>query len=367
MSERETPASPYAELPPRNFWRHGVANQHMAEIDDLYRPKFEITKDMAIVTAGSCFAQHIARNFRARGYNVLDGEPTPLGMPADVASKYGFGMYSLRYGNIYTSRELWQMWQEALGRFEPACPVWEKDGAYYDAFRPNIEPDGLASAELVAESRHRHLRRMFKTYRQADVFVFTFGLTETWEHIETGTIYPTAPGTIAGSYDPSRFRFKNLTFNETYNDFLRFRLELKKRKPDVKFLVTVSPVPLTATADEHHVLTASTYSKSVLRAVAGQLAEQHDDIDYFPSYEIVTAPSSRGFFFESNMRNVSSTGVRMVMDLFFAAHGASVSTETATPTGGSKSAPSVGPAAGPPRSTTEDDTVCEDALLEAFA
>lgn len=43
-----------------------------------------------------------------------------------------------------------------------------------------------------------------------DVFVFTLGLTEGWEAVEDGTMFPMAPGTVAGSYDPTGYRLRNL-------------------------------------------------------------------------------------------------------------------------------------------------------------
>jgi hypothetical protein len=36
--------------------------------------------------------------------------------------------------------------------------VWEKDGRFYDPFRPNIEPDGFASAEEMENSRQACIR-----------------------------------------------------------------------------------------------------------------------------------------------------------------------------------------------------------------
>ena len=42
-----------------------------------------------------------------------------------------------------------------------------------------------------------------------------------------------------------------------------------RRTPKLRILLTVSPVPLTATAGDDHVLLATTYSKSVLRAGRG--------------------------------------------------------------------------------------------------
>ena len=66
----------------------------------------------------------------------------------------------------------------------------------------------------------------------------------------------------------------------------RYRLH-----PDpLRVVLTVSPVPLTATASDRHVLVANTYSKAVLRAVAEELYLESPYIDYVPSFELVTNP-----------------------------------------------------------------------------
>jgi hypothetical protein len=64
------------------------------------------------------------------------------------------------------------------------------------------------------------------------------------------------------------------------------------------------------------VLVATTETKSILRAVAGQLATNNAHIDYFPGYELVNSPIFKGIFFEPNQRNVNPYGVNYVMDIF---------------------------------------------------
>jgi len=49
----------------------------------------------------------------------------------------------------------------------------------------------------VRRHRERHLKRVREVFSQAQIFVFTFGLTEAWVERRSGTVYPTAPGTIA--------------------------------------------------------------------------------------------------------------------------------------------------------------------------
>ncbi|MES2303044.1 MAG: GSCFA domain-containing protein, partial [Pseudomonadota bacterium] len=79
---------------------------------------------------------------------------------------------------------------------------------------------------------------------------------------------------------------------------------------------TVSPVPLVATAENRHALVATTYSKSVLRVVAEEVARTDSRVEYFPSYEIITGSYSRGRYFESDLRSVTPEGVAHVMRVF---------------------------------------------------
>jgi hypothetical protein len=353
-------ASPYEDLSPEKFWKTGVSQQHPLTITGLYHRRFEIRRSDRIATGGSCFAQHVAHHLRTRKFSVFDAEPAPAGLPDPIAQKFGYRLYSGRYGNIYTAHQFLQLLQEAYGEFQPAHPVWERDGRYFDAFRPSVEPQGLASAELVMSHRVWHLERVRQIVEGASIFVFTFGLTEAWIDKYTGTVYPTAPGTIAGSFDSAIYEFKNYSYDDVFNDFVAAREMMKWRNPKLKFLLTVSPVPLTATASNNHVLVATTYSKSVLRAVAGRLYELYEDVDYFPSYEIIVSPFTRGFFYEPNLRAVSKAGVEAVMRVFFKEHTAGQVNELPEEAATASTAPDHSP-------KSNDDVVCEEVLLEAFS
>lgn len=347
---------PYADLPGRAFWRSGVSETSALELQEIYRPRFPIPRDLPIAAAGSCFAQHIGRQFKERGYQFLDVEPPPPMLSEATRHAYGYDLYSARYGNIYTIRQMRQLLERAAGRFEPVEPVWETDGRFHDPFRPSVEPHGVDSAEEVLASARAHLAAVRRLVREARLLVFTFGLTEGWLHREDGSAFPTCPGTVAGSWDESRYTFHNFTFGEVMDDAEAVIGMLRREVPDMRFLFTVSPVPLTATAGGDHVLPATTYSKSVLRAVCGELRERHDFVDYFPSYELVSTHPMRAMFFAPNLRGVTPSGVRHVMGHFFSAHGGSDESEPAHQ-GGELEVPAA----------TDDDVVCEEGLLGAYA
>lgn len=346
--------SPYKDLPKRQFWRFAVAEDHVLSTRNFWRKKFVITLKDRIASAGSCFAQHISRRLLNSGYNFVDVEPAPRALPDNLHSRFGYATYSARYGNIYTASQLMQLADEAFGLGESLDYSWEKDGKFYDPLRPHVEPNGLGSHEEVMFHRRHHLKKVRQLFEGCDVFVFTLGLTEAWVCRKTGRTLPIAPGTIAGDYQPDLYKFKNYTHLEIKSDLIRF-MELiwsvqKTRR--CRFLLTVSPVPLTATATDNHVMVATMYSKSTLRSVAGELCDEYAEVDYFPSYEIIVSPWSRGIFFESNMRSIAAAGVDAAMRVFFLEHNLSTERKTVLAPGSSNQ--------------FDDDVVCEEALLEGF-
>ncbi len=310
--------NPYQGFAPRAFWRKAVGELSPFAIGGLWQPKFPVRPQHRIVTAGSCFAQHIGKALKARGYRWLDAEPAPSLMKPEDAQSFNYGIFSFRTGNIYTTRMLRQWMEQAFGAAPVPGEVWQRDGRFFDPMRPAIEPGGFASrAELNAARRATHAA-IRRAVEEADLFVFTLGLTESWANRETGLEYASCPGTAAGTYDEGKHVFVNHRPAAIEAD-LKAALEIMRAaNPALRVLLTVSPVPLTATASGGHVLPATTWSKSALRAVAGMVAEDHDFVDYFPSYEIITAPAFRGMFYAPNQRSVIPEGVDFVMRSFFA-------------------------------------------------
>ena len=88
-------------------------------------------------------------------------------------------------------------------------------------------------------------------------------------------------------------------------------------------------------------------AKATLRAAIDAFILTHEDADYFPSYEIVTSPVCGGPWFEANGRDIRPDGVDRVMQYFFGAHGIDRQVSAAE--------------------DHDDDPVCEDILLQAFA
>lgn len=312
--------NPYKTLPDKAFWRRAVADPAPADVDPVGTFELKITPETKVATAGSCFAQHIARHLRNSGYNYYVAEPGHPIVPESIRAQHNYGLFSARYGNIYTARQLLQLFERAFGTFEPIEDFWQEgERIFLDPFRPTTQPGGYISLEELHADREQHLAAVRTMFEQLDVFVFTLGLTECWRSKEDGAVFPLCPGVEGGKFDPKRFEFYNQPVEDVIGDLRRFREALLEVNPRASIVFTVSPVPLVATAEPGaHVLSATTYSKSVLRVAAETMRREFSNTHYFPSYEIITGQFNRGGYYAGDLRNVVERGVSHVMRLFMA-------------------------------------------------
>ncbi len=355
--------NPYENLPAEAFWRPAIADIDPLQISNIWKPKFRLNKKHNIATSGSCFAQHISKALIARGYNWLDGEPAPRGLSAESRTAFNYGIFSFRTGNIYTAALLKQWLRWALAGEPVPDEVWIKDGRFYDPFRPAIEPNGFISIEELQASRKDTLTAIAQVVSESRLFIFTLGLTEAWTNKQHAYVYPMCPGTVAGEFDASKHAFINYSYRQIQLDLRDSFNLIRRANPRCRFLLTVSPVPLTATASNQHVLVATTYSKSTLRAVAGDMANTRPDVDYFPSYEIITGFPFRAMFFKENLRSISTEGVDFVMNLFFSGLNDSGLNDKGPANSNSIPSNSTDDFASMPG---ENEVVCEEELLAAF-
>jgi hypothetical protein len=308
---------PYKSLPDGAYWRRAVAAKG-ADVDPLIGDFPRIGRTDKVATAGSCFAQHVAHHLAGSGFNYLVTEQAHPILDADAARAAGYGLYTARYGNIYTTLQLVQLVDRAYGRFEPAEDVWVgPDGkSVVDPFRPTIQPGGFVSEAEMRADRAQHLGHVRQALETLDLMVFTLGLTEGWVSRIDGAAFPLCPGVAGGTFDPTAHEFHNLRTAEVRAQIGGFVDRLRALNPGARLILTVSPVPLAASASGNHVLPATIYSKSALRAAAQEAAEDLDGVYYFPSYEIVTGPQARGRFFAEDLREVTEEGVEHVMRVF---------------------------------------------------
>jgi hypothetical protein len=300
--------------PGRAFWSRSVARDFSPDVV-ADPPPFRLGRQDSFMSAGSCFATNVRRSIVAAGlrYTVTE-RPHPI---VGAAGPDGFyDAYSARYGNIYTARQMAQLVDRALGAFTPAEDRWIDGGTWIDPFRPGLRHRARSDREFDLLTG-QHLACVRRAFQVSSVFIFTLGLTEAWVSRADGAVFPACPGTVSGEFDPDKHQFQNFGVDEVIGDLHRLVTQVRAINPSLKIILTVSPVPLVATATGRHVLVATTYSKSVLRVAADIAARSLPGVAYFPAYELVTGPQAAANAFQPDRRNVSEGAVESVMSAFF--------------------------------------------------
>jgi hypothetical protein len=304
---------PYNAAPQTAFWSKAVSTNF--DQDTLILTTSLIKSGERVSSAGSCFAANIVPYLESAGIEYVRRGGLPQSFDCNGKDNFSYSKFSAGYGNIYTVRAMTQLINRALGRFQPVEDRWHIAETVIDPFRPGLRWPATSDREFDILTR-QYLSEVLDVILASDVFVFTLGLTEAWLSKVDGAVFPACPGTVAGTYDPGRHYFKNFAASEVISDLHQLVRLLASLNSSIRVILTVSPVPLVATATTNHVLVATTYSKSVLRVAAGEIADCYESVCYFPAYEIITGPQAPFDYFKPDRREPSEIGIRAVMNVF---------------------------------------------------
>jgi hypothetical protein len=351
--EKEMQNNPYVNLPRERFWKSAIEDTTPLFHRSIYRKRFTISPNDKIATFGSCFARHIGGMLKSLRFSVLDCEPAPFWLNETDRNTYEYGIYSARYGNIYTVAQLLQLFRESFDG-DIKNIVWTKDGRYFDASRQTVVPEGYDNYNQVISNRRYHLDKVATVVSECDVVMLTLGLIEAWFDKKHNAVLPIAPGVISGEFDQAQHQPITYSFFDILRDLeevLSYFLRYRRSKSQLRVILTVSPVPITATHQNKHVFVANSESKSILRSVAEYLTQKHDWIDYFPALEIISNPALRGSLYKNNLRSISEDGVSLVMNSFVSEHSPFYSNPVFY---------------SPEVNSGKHGADCEEALIEAF-
>src|SRR3954471_23317686 len=96
--------NPYDDLPAFCFWSDAVSRCAPGAIDPFVRGE-KIDAQAKIATLGSCFAQHLSQHVARSGLTYFVPEDAPPGLDDAARRARGYGVFSARYGNVYTVRQ----------------------------------------------------------------------------------------------------------------------------------------------------------------------------------------------------------------------------------------------------------------------
>ncbi len=278
--------------------------------DDVFTvthaPKFALEMGSRFFCLGSCFARNIEEHLIYRGADVLSKRVVS---PAEEWPYRTNGFL-----NKFTTRSMLQeiRWLDSPPD-DPAALLTETAAGWRDL---QLAPElGTCSLERALERRAYLAQDYFPRLASADVLLMTLGLNEVWFD-SANDVYLNAPPPLWNvRREPERYTVKVTDVADNLDALLELRDRLKRLNPAMRIIVTVSPVPMGATFSGCDVAIANTRSKSTLRCAAEAFCAAHDDVDYFPSYEMVTL-SPRTEAYAADCLHVTDKVVSRVMAAF---------------------------------------------------
>jgi hypothetical protein len=271
-------------------------------------PKFKLRSDDKFFAIGSCFARGLENALIKRRIAVESAAPEFAKLQPANKEVTGLG-FTNKYNTFSILNELrWALDPEAVFPVESIAQVTES--TWSDPHTtPTLEPAGF---EETLE-RRRLIQTVTRRITDCRAVIITLGLVEVWRDLKANVYVNRTP---LLKIHPTRYEFHLTGFTENWHNLEATHALLSRHgHPDMRIVVTVSPVPLMATFSKMDVIVANTYAKSLLRAVAQQWAAAHDNVDYFPSYEIVQN-SDRSAIWEDDLRHVTPGGTEHIMELF---------------------------------------------------
>ncbi len=267
---------------------------------------FRFDRSAPIYAVGSCFARNVELSLEERGFNVasLPQPDSPLSQVAGGRSLFN------KYAPHAIEQELsWALHPDVTHPGDLAF-LRLKEDEYLDPHFGGSHIVPLPELQALRAAYNTHIQGI----KQCPVLIITLGLVECWYDKELDLYLNLAPPHAAIAAYPGRFEFRVLDYAEVLESLERsYGLLQRFGHPELKLLVTVSPVPLARTFRDDDVLQASCYSKSVLRAAVEVFRLNKENVAYFPSYEIVTLADRAVAWGNADYRHVNPNMVARVM------------------------------------------------------
>ncbi|WP_177331188.1 GSCFA domain-containing protein [Pseudomonas sp. NBRC 111119] len=270
-----------------------------------HKPKFKLPLSGKYFTIGSCFARNVENSLRAAGINVLS---TIDKLPGDYFEIGGESRSG--YQNVYTPGAILEAVKLATTE-NPYSAIVGSDEKSIDLLTSGLKPLDLQTVRNIRDS----LVTMYKKLSESDALIITLGYNESWYHITSQTYINRTPSHVSLRRTIEEFEFELLDYAKSYELVDSAINRVHELAPDCKVILTVSPVPLSATFSNKDIVTANQLSKSTLRVIASAISEKYAHVDYFPSYEIIMNSERSKTFLEDGI-HVRAEAVNNVIRQF---------------------------------------------------
>ncbi len=251
------------------------------------KSELKIKPEDKIVTFGSCFADNIAGKFIEYKFRTLKNPFGVLYNPVSIANSV-----KIIYDKILFSEKDLIFHQGEYHSFY-----------HHSSFSSDNPADVINRINAGISSAHDFIKG-------ANLIVLTFGTAWVYEYIETNEVVSNCHKIPANKFDR-----RKIDVRETTSAASRAIKLLKMINPELKILLTVSPVRHWKDG-----AVENQRSKATLILAAEKLVEECDNVFYFPSYEIVIDDLRDYRFYSSDLVHPNNLAVEYIWEKFAEAY-----------------------------------------------
>ena len=179
-------------------------------------------------------------------------------------------------------------------------------------FANRIFVDWLSGADIDAAIRERIVELLppqwsrentLEIIRTSDVFILTLGVAPAFFDRATGHFVLPRPSALNSRAMAEKYLFRTTSVQENVDNVLYLINFIRRLAPEIKIVVTVSPVPIVASFEYESAVQADCLSKSTMRLVAHEVVNNSNisNILYWPSFEVFRwAGSNAGSYYAAD-------------------------------------------------------------------
>tara|TARA_R100000005_G_C4995181_1_gene202093 strand:- start:1984 stop:2964 length:981 start_codon:yes stop_codon:yes gene_type:complete len=241
-----------------------------------------------LISIGSCFADNIGKKLSQHKFKV---EKNPFGV-------------------IFNPLSIFELIEAAFNEERLSEDSYlVRDGIHFN-YKVHSELHGKSQEKLELQINHKR-NLLSKALRKSTTIIITLGTAWVYEEKKTQML-------VANCHKiPSKqFNKRLLSSEEISSAFMLLKEQLHAENPELKFILTVSPI--------RHVkdtLELNMVSKSILRLACHQISTYADDVDYFPAYELLMDDLRDYRFYEKDMLHPNQLAQEYIwgkfMDVYF--------------------------------------------------
>ncbi len=244
---------------------------------------FEIQLDTKSLTIGSCFSDNLGKLLQNHKFDSLVNPFGTVYNPISIHKALGYAIH---------------------GSHPHTDTFGELNGTHYNYdFHSSFSS---LSRDGINKSISNTISKSHKYLKESSVVLITYGTSWVYERIDNGEIVSNCHK-VPAKY----FRKSLLTQKKIIESFEGLMKELQTLNPNVKVILTLSPV-----RHLRDTLELNAVSKSILRLACHTLSELFPQVEYFPAYEIVLDDLRDYRFYDRDLLHPSPTAIDYIWKRF---------------------------------------------------